>query len=469
MPLPAKVGRRVVVVGGGLTGLTTGYRIAVDHPGIDVTVLEAAVKPGGYLQTGSLNDPALSELAIDTSADAFLVRVPWARDLCLEMGLGDKLVSPSARQASLWLDGAMWPIPSPNVLGIPLDPNSVPPGLLSPGDQVRLSGNGVADRPLDPDADASVGAVVRACVGDKVFESFVDPLLGGINAGRADDLSCATMAPQLLAAARSTEGLLAGLRQTLDTTDPTAPVFETPIGGMEQLVQAMAAALGDRLQTGQPVIGLTRSHQNKKLDCWLVHTSTGVERADAVVLTVPAHVGAPLVEPHCRKASDLMASWHHASVVLTTMAYDRSDLEVATDQSGFLVGRGEGLLITACSFTSSKWAHLHHPDRTLLRVSCGRIDDERAINLSDEQLITQIRTDLATTLGVEAPPTAIRVGRFPHSLVQFPVGHADQIADLDSLLATEAPGLLATGTFRSGVGVPACIRSGTEAAAAVAG
>jgi oxygen-dependent protoporphyrinogen oxidase len=469
LSLPVTAGRKVVVVGGGVTGLTTGYRIAADHPGIDVTVLEAAVRPGGYLQTGSLNDPALSGLAIDTSADAFLARVPWARDLCVEMGLGDKLVSPSVRQASLWLNGALWPIPSPNVLGIPLDPNSVPPGLLSPEDQVRLSGNGVADRPLDPNADASVGAVVRACVGDRVFESFVDPLLGGINAGRADDLSCATMAPQLLAPARSTDGLLAGLRQTLAATDPTAPVFQTPVGGMEQLVQALAAALGDRLQTNRPVTGLTRSHRSNNLPCWLVHTPTGVERADVVILTVPAHVGAPLVQPHCRKASDLMASWRHASVVLTTMAYNRSDLEVATDQSGFLVGRAEGLLITACSFTSSKWAHLYHPDRTLLRVSCGRIDDERAINLSDKRLVTQIRADLAATIGVEAPPTTIRVGRFPDSLMQFPVGHADQITDLDNLLAVEAPGLLATGTFRSGVGIPACVRSGTEAAAVVAG
>jgi len=149
------------------------------------------------------------------------------------------------------------------------------------------------------------------------------------------------------------------------------------------------------------------------------------------------------------------------------MAYRRADLEVPDGQSGFLVGRGEGLLITACSFAGSKWAHLDDPDHTILRVSCGRIDDERHDRLDDGSLTASLCADLATTLGAQAPPVAVRLTRWPRSLVQFPVGHPTRMAEVDSALAA-APGLVVTGAARHGVGIPACVRSGTEAAAMVA-
>ncbi len=459
------------MVGGGITGLTAGYRLAVDHPEIDVTVLEAADRAGGHLRTGPLDDPLLDGLPVDAGADAFLVRVPWARDLCEELGLGDELVSPSARRASLWLDGALWPIPSPNVLGVPLDPGAIAPGLVEPADLERLAGDGLPDLPpgaappLGTTGDMSVGAVVRACVGDRVFERLVDPLLGGINAGRADDLSCTVMAPQLLAAARSSDGLLAGLRRSMAAADPTAPVFNSPAAGMERLVEALASALGSRLHTGSPVTGLSRGDGTAG---WTVATESDTHHADAVVLAVPAHVAATLVAPLSDAAGDLLAGWRHASVALATFVFDRADLEVPADQSGVLVGRGPDRetspLMTACSFAGSKWAHLDHPERTVLRVSCGRIDDGRPAGLTDDDLIAALRADLATTLGVEAPPTTVRLGRFPDSLVQFPVGHVDRISELDGLLADATPGLLMAGTVRTGVGIPACIRSGTEAA-----
>lgn len=472
----AAAARRIVVVGAGISGLTAAHRLATLRrddgvPDAEVTVLEASDRAGGKLRTGPLDDPVLDGLGVDAGADAFLRRVPWALDLCSELGLDDELVSPTARRASLWLDGALRPIPSPNVLGLPLDPDAVDAELLGPdpdgATRARLAGDGHPDRDL-PDGDASVGTVVRACVGDGPFERLVDPLLGGVNAGRADDLSCAVMAPQLLAAARSEDGLLGALRRTAAGADPTAPVFAAPAGGMGRLAEALVDRLAEAdvaVATGSPVTRLERA-----ADGWLVHVGGGASRkatvhgADAVVLAVPAHVAADLVAPHATEAGRSLAGWRHASVVLATFAYGRADLAVDPDQSGFLVGRAEGLLMTACSFAGSKWAQLDHPDRTLLRVSCGRIDDDRPAALDGDALVAALRADLATTLGVEAPPTAVRLGRFDRSLVQFPVGHVDRLAAVDAALAAEAPGLVVAGAIRHGVGIPACVRSGNEAA-----
>ncbi|MEC9450692.1 MAG: protoporphyrinogen oxidase [Actinomycetota bacterium] len=454
------VGSRVVVVGAGISGLTAAHRLVVDHPELTVTVLEADPRVGGALATSSLEGTGLE---VDEGADAFLVRVPWAADLCAELGLGEELVVPSARRASLWLDGALRPLPAPNVLGLPLDPSTVAPGILDAADLNRLAGTGHPDVPLG-DGDLSVGAVVRACVGDAVHERLVDPLLGGVNAGRADDLSCTTMAPQLLAAARSGDGLLGSLRATHRSVDPTAPVFNAPRDGMGRLVAALAGRLGDRVHRNTPVVSL-----NRVPDGWAVGTAdSGAVVADAVVVATPAHAAAALLAPVAPDGAGILAEFVHASVALTTVAFRRADLAVPEDRSGFLVGRSEGLLMTACSFADRKWSHLDDGNHTVLRVSCGRVDDNRPADLDDRSLSEALLADLATTLGTDARPSALRVSRWPRSLVQFPVGHARRIAEVDRDLSDRAPGVVLAGAVRYGVGIPACIRSGTEAATAAA-
>ena len=453
-------GHRVGVGGAGISGLTAAHRLGADHPNLAVTVLEAGPRVGGALVTSPLEGTGLE---VDEGADAFLVRVPWAADLCTELGLGDELVAPRVRQASLWLDGALRPLPAPNVLGLPLDPSTVAPGILEAADLDRLAGTGHPDVPL-PDGDLSVGAVVHACVGDAVHERLVDPLLGGVNAGRADDLSCTTMAPQLLAAARSDDGLLGSLRATHRSVDPTAPVFNAPRDGMGQMVTALAGRLGDRIRRNTPVVSL-----NRVSDGWAVGTANGgTVAADAVVVATPAYAASALLAPVAADGAEILAELVHASVVLTTVAFRRADLEVPDDRSGFLVGRSEGLLITACSFADRKWSHLDDGDHTVLRVSCGRVDDDRPADLDDRSLGEAVLADLATTLGTDAPPSTLRISRWPRSLVQFPVGHAGRMAEVDRDLSDRAPGVVVAGATRYGVGIPACIRSGTKAATAAA-
>ncbi|MBC8363570.1 MAG: protoporphyrinogen oxidase [Actinobacteria bacterium] len=448
--------RRIIVVGAGITGLTTAHRLLTDLPDVDLVVLEAGASPGGLIRTSPF-----AGLPVDEAADSFLVRVPWALDLCTELGLDDELVAPHARTATVWLDGTHRPLPSPNVLGIPLDPNSVEEGLLPPEDLERLTGAGLPDAPL-PDGDLTVGQVVRSCVGDAVFERLIDVLLGGVNAGRADDMSCGVMAPQLLAAARSPEGLLTALRSIHAQADPAAPVFNAHPSGMGHLVDTLAGRLGNRLRLRSRVTGLGRSDAG-----WLVGTTGGVELADAVVLAVPAFVAADLLTPVQAEAADHLARVPYASVSLAAFAYRHHDLEVPGDQSGFLVPRDAGLFMTACSYAGSKWAHLGTGDRVLLRVSAGRFDDLRHAEMDDGALERALADDLAETLGVEAPPDAVRVSRWPRSLPQFAPGHADRMAAIDDRLAAAAPGITVAGAFRHGVGIPACIRSGNEAAAAV--
>tara|TARA_B100001250_G_scaffold9500_1_gene8234 strand:- start:1843 stop:3222 length:1380 start_codon:yes stop_codon:yes gene_type:complete len=449
--------KKVVVVGAGITGLTVAYRLLKSEGNFEIVVLEGEKQTGGKLITSRF-----AGLLLDEGADAFLARAPWAKDLFDEIGISKEFVSPSSRSASIWANGSLEPLPSPNVLGIPLDHDSLPSKLLNSGDALKIKQGGKPSKAVPEGTDVSIGSLVRDCVGDSVFELFVDPLLGGINAGVVDDMSCETMAPQLLEAARHEEGLIAALRETQQNSDSDSPVFYTHPNGMGHIVEKLTEQVSESIRKDSNVISINRTNQQ-----WILETNAGSEIADAVVLATSAQNAAKLLTSVSPTTSSRLSDIEHASVSLVSFAFKNSDINIPKDQSGFLVPRSTGMLMTACSFSGNKWAHLNDGSQTLIRVSSGRIDDQRHDTLSDEELVKHLIDDLAVTLGLDSQPLEFRVTRWPKALAQFKIGHLQRMEGTIDLLADEAPGVFISGSYHFGVGIPASVRSGNEAAVSV--
>ena len=449
--------KKVVVVGAGITGLTVAYRLLKSEENFEIVVLEGEKQTGGKLITSRF-----AGLLLDEGADAFLARAPWAKDLFDEIGISKEFVSPSSRSASIWANGSLEPLPSPNVLGIPLDYDSLPSKLLNSGDALKIKQGGKPSKAVPEGTDVSIGSLVRDCVGDSVFELFVDPLLGGINAGVVDDMSCETMAPQLLEAARHEEGLIAALRETQQNSDSDSPVFYTHPNGMGHIVEKLTEQISESIRKDSNVISINRTNQQ-----WVLETNAGSEIADAVVLATSAQNAAKLLTSVSPTTSSRLSDIEHASVSLVSFAFNNSDINIPKDQSGFLVPRSTGMLMTACSFSGNKWAHLNDGSQTLIRVSAGRIDDQRHDTLSDEELVKHLIDDLAVTLGLDSQPLEFRVTRWPKALAQFKIGHLQRMEGTIDLLADEAPGVFISGSYHFGVGIPASVRSGNEAAVSV--
>ena len=449
--------KKVVVVGAGITGLTVAYRLLKSEGNFEIVVLEGEKQTGGKLITSRF-----AGLLLDEGADAFLARAPWAKDLFDEIGISKEFVSPSSRSASIWANGSLEPLPSPNVLGIPLDHDSLPSKLLNSGDALKIKQGGKPSKAVPEGTDVSIGSLVRDCVGDSVFELFVDPLLGGINAGVVDDMSCETMAPQLLEAARHEEGLVAALRETQQNSDSDSPVFYTHPNGMGHIVEKLTEQVSESIRKDSNVISINRTNQQ-----WVLETNAGSEIADAVVLATSAQNAAKLLTSVSPTTSSRLSDIEHASVSLVSFAFKNSDINIPKDQSGFLVPRSTGMLMTACSFSGNKWAHLNDGSQTLIRVSSGRIDDQRHDTLSDEELVKHLIDDLAVTLGLDSQPLEFRVTRWPKALAQFKIGHLQRMEVTIDLLADEAPGVFISGSYHFGVGIPASVRSGNEAAFSV--
>jgi len=443
---------QVAVIGGGITGLTTA--LTLFHHGVDVLLLEAADRLGGKILTTHMRGTP-----IDAAADAFLVREPHMTDLCAQLNLTQDLVAPATGAAKIWLRGALRPLPKRQYLGVPLDLEDLEAsGLLTPEGVARARQD--LEAPADaPSSDEAVGALIRRRMGDEVMDRLVGPLLGGINAGDADQLSLQAGVPQLAAAAAHDASLMRSIPQHLRAQgrDPDAPVFLGHPNGTGQIVDAIATRLGDRVRLNAPVRRLERRGQR-----WHLDTGDPVE-ADVVVVTTPSFAAATLLGDTAPAAASMLDEIDYASVVFVTFAFNAGELP-AFDGSGFLVPRNEGLLMTACSWASSKWAHLGDGPVGFLRVSAGHSGDTAALDLDDDELVTRLLDELASVAGVRAAPLEVRITRWPRSLPQYTPGHLERVAGIESALATEAPGITVAGAAYRGLGLPACVHQGRRAA-----
>jgi oxygen-dependent protoporphyrinogen oxidase len=453
-------GHRVVVIGGGIAGLTTALSIISDSPtAVQVTVLEAKDTVGGIIRTS----PFAGLPAIDEGADAFLVRVPHAQQLATQLGLGDSLTAPTGAHASIWHNG-MHDIPSELVLGVPAKARAFTRStLFSPYGKVRAAVEPLLPRTTDND---SIGHYVRKRFGREVHERLVDPLVGSIYGADTNSFSMEAV-PQLSALTAERSMLRAAGRArsaAAKSTQPGAPIFGTPIGGMGALIETLAqrvTSLGANIVVNARVHSLTKSGRR-----YNIHTDGMDYEADAIVVASPARHSAPFIRDLDTYAGQLLSAWTHASVVLITLAIPATQWPAHLTGSGYLVPKPDQRWITAASFGSNKWAHWRPTDGSMIvRVSLGR-DGLDVMHFDDDKLVNLALADMKLHLGVDLQPTYVRVSRWAESFPQYRPHHFARLAEVEKSLGERAPGVVFAGASYRGIGIPACVQQGRAASTA---
>ncbi len=438
---------RVLVVGGGLAGLTAAQFLDTD--GHEVTVLEAAAEPGGKLRRVEVGG-----VAVDVGAEAMLNRRPEGVALARELGL--EVVHPAVQSSRIWTRGALRPLPR-SVMGVPVDvPELRESGLLSEEGLARVE----AEQPgIALDDDVSVGDLVASRLGDEVVDRLVEPLLGGVYAGHARRLSARATVPQLVT--------IAAIGPLLDAELPASevPVFAGLPGGMARLTETLAGRVPVR--TGVTVRELTRTEAGFAV---LAGPTTAPERieADAVVLATPAAPTARLLSEVAPVAAAELAEIEYASVVVVTLAFRADDVRGLDNSSGFLVPPVDGRAIKASTFSFAKWGWVREAGAghglVHLRTSLGRHGEEATLQRTDDELVEASLADLADAVGIRAVPVATHVQRWGGGLPQYAVGHLDRVARIRAAVA-DVPGLAICGAAYDGVGIPAVIASARAAVA----
>ncbi|MFB7664513.1 protoporphyrinogen oxidase [Kitasatospora sp. NPDC056138] len=442
----------VVVIGGGIAGLTAAFAACADAR---VTLLEASARLGGKLRAGEVGG-----VRVDLGAESMLARRPEAVELARQVGLAGALEPPSTAKAAIWTRGALRPLPGGQVMGVPGDLDALAAsGVLSdPGlERVRHE---QATAPVD--GDVPIGAYVAARLGREVVDRLVEPLLGGVYAGHADEISLRAAVPALLPVARSGGSLLDTVHELATRPTSAGPVFQGIEGGIGTLPEAVAAACreaGADLRTDSPVDELRRTPGG-----WRVVTGGESLHADAVVLAVPAPQAARLLRTDAPGAAAELDAVEYAGMALVTLAFRRAELDVPLTGSGFLVPPADGRAIKASTFSSNKWGWLDRgaPDTFVLRTSLGRHREEHALDLPDEELVARSLADLGAAVGLRARPYDTAVTRWRGGLPQYPVGHLERVERIRAQVA-RVGGLAVCGAAYDGVGIPACIASARRA------
>lgn len=481
--------QRVVVIGGGIAGLSAAHSLlsgsAPDGSGgLDVTVVEADDRVGGKLAVS-----AVADVPLDEGAEAMQATRPEAVGLARAVGLDTDIVYPAATGAGIWTRGKIRPMP-PSVMGVPTDLRKLAAsGVLPMRTLLCMPWEPIRQETLFED-DVSVGAFVGERLGRDLVDTLVEPLLGGVYAGRADALSLRATVPTLYREVRRERSLLKAAERTVRSGDRAAgarrgPVFAGLRGGVGRLPAAVAddiVSLGGQVLLGRRVRSLHRTDDRWRV---VVGDPAGqqVITADAVILAVPAAQAAALLGHLAPGAAAEFGLVPYASMATVALAYRRSDVPgglagtglagTGLVGTGFLVPPREERSIKAATFSSNKWAWVATMARSgrsdgmvIVRTSLGRWGEEQILERDDADLVGLSHADLAGAIGIGAPPVASRVTRWWDALPQYGVGHVSRIERIRARIS-DMPGLQVCGAAYEGVGVAAVIGSARSAAAGV--
>lgn len=448
---------RVVVVGGGLSGLTAAYQLSRELPDARITVLEAGASPGGALHTVDFPSGPM-----ELGAEAFIGRRPEASELVAELGLTDTLRHPGGRKPALLTGGRLVPMPARTLMGLPSDVSTLSDVLTA--EESELAAREV-DLPLDwePGRDVALGTLVAERFGPAVVTRLLDPMLGGVYAASSSGLGMRQVIPGLADALdRGAPSLTAAAGELVGRSVP-GPVFATLDGGYRGLVDALVTASGALIRTDSTCTSIRPVGRGYTIS---VRGDRGqwTAEADLVVVAVPVPHAVPLLASTgaAGAAVQALAEVRTASSAVVALEVDRSaDLP---EQSGVLVATDEPVPYKAITFTSRKWPHLDDRPGHLVRVSFGRLDHDEILDSDDPALTRMAVNALADLCG--STPTILhsRVRRWDNALAEIGPGHDATITGIRAALVESLPGIELVGGATEGVGVPACVGSARAAA-----
>jgi oxygen-dependent protoporphyrinogen oxidase len=460
--------KKVIVVGGGITGLAAAHRLVElsreRRLPLDVTVVEAAGRLGGTIRSERVDG-----FLVESGPDSFISEKPWALALAERIGLGPRLCRTDDRYRRTYVAhaGRLHPLPDGFLL---LAPARLAPfvgsSLFSWPGKLRMALDLVLPR-RPGTGDESLASFVTRRLGREALERVAEPLVAGIYAAVPERLSLAATMPRFLALERQHRSLILGLRRNAGAGEVRGAsgarwsLFVTLAGGMGELVEALAGRLPPgAVRLDARVTGLARTAGEA---AWQIRLADGAALpADAVILAGPAPRMAPLVEGLDRALAQGLGAIGYTSSVTVSLAYPRDAIRHPLDGFGVVIPRSEGGSTLACTFSSVKYPGRAPEGAALLRAFLRDRQGE-LLDRDDATLAGLAERDLGAYLGIEGRPLLTRVTRHPAAMPQYDIGHLDRVAGLEARLGAW-PGLALAGAAYRGVGISDCVRSGEESA-----
>ena len=436
----------IVIVGGGIAGLTIANAIRWRDPNVHLTVLESGTRTGGYVRTDQIDG-----YTCEAGPDGFLDNAPETLRLVRQVGLERRLLpsNDAARKRYIFRHGRLHQVPlSPQEL--------LTSGLLSPMGKMRLLCEPLSRK--RPDGDETIHDFATRHIGEEAASVLVDSMVSGIFAGNAQRLSLRACFPRMFDLESKhgslVRAMIATRKQRTAADAPAAPAgtLTSFITGMGELVDALTARLADVIRLKTRALDVRRNLESGR---WKVLTTAGRLDADAVVLAGPAAESSELLRTFDRRLAGDLDDIPTAPLAVVALGYDMREIG-PLDGFGFLVPRREGIRTLGALWETSIYPHRAPEGKALLRVMVGGAGDRAAVTLNDEELLQTVHSDLEQTMRLTATPEFVRITRHHRGIPQYEHGHLARLARIDRRVA-DHPGLHLAGNSYRGVSMNACI------------
>jgi oxygen-dependent protoporphyrinogen oxidase len=465
----------VVVIGGGITGLTVAYRLSraaqAGEVPLEVLLLEASGRLGGTIATHHQNG-----LLMEQGPDCFLAAKPWGVGLCEELGLGDALIGTTTqhRQSFIVRGGRLLPVPQGFYLMAPGSWRSlVTTPIFSWRGKLRMALDLVVPRRTATE-DESLAQFVTRRLGREALERMAQPMVGGIYTADPQSLSMQATMPQFIEMEQQHGSLIRAMLQKrrsassatpAGTSGPRYGLFVSFRQGMQTLVDALAAQLPTgAVRLHAPVRRLQRRAGTQP---WLVHLDQQQTlAADAVCLSLPAPPAGQLLRDVDEALATVLQAIPYASSAIVNLVCSRAQIAHPLDGMGFVVPAIERKALLACSFSSVKFAGRAPQGQVLLRAFVGGALQQAQLTHSNAAIQQAVVHDLRQLLGLTGEPHTMSLTRHLEAMPQYHVGHLERVAQIATRVA-HSPGLVLAGNAYHGVGIPDCVHSAEMAARAL--
>jgi oxygen-dependent protoporphyrinogen oxidase len=456
--------KRIAIIGGGISGLSAAFALEKHRSAgapLEYALFESSPRFGGVVVTERVDG-----CLVEAGPDSFLTEKPWASDLCREVGLDDQLIgsNDAGRKTYILLKSRLVVIPDGLMFMVP---TKITPTVLSPLFSTRTKIRMAREwfhPPRKAGTDETVASFVERHYGPEMVDRLADPLLSGVYGGEASQLSVRAILPRFVEMETRHGSLgramLAARKKMANASKaPARPLFTSLKDGMQQMVDAVVSRLPtSALHANSPVQCIQRQDSG-----WVISAGYDSDHFDAVIMATPAQAAAELLGMASAELASELRGTQYTSSVTVNIGYDRSVRASLPPGFGFLVPRSEDKRMLAATFVHNKFPHRAPEDRALLRCFIGGTRNEQILQTRDEEVLRIVRKELREIIGVTADPQFTRVYRWKGAMAQYGVGHLERLQRIESLLQ-QLPGLGLAGNGYRGIGVPDCVRSGSEAA-----
>ena len=443
--------KHAVVIGSGVSGLTAAYTLV--KAGVEPTLLSPDERPGGLLFTQKIDGNV-----IECGPDSVIGQKSWALEFWRELGLGDEIIGSNdkLRRTYIWRNSQLIPMPDGMQLMVP---TKVMPILASPllslGTKLRMATEIFGLGTKGSGGDRSVASFVREHYGDEAVDYLAEPLLAGVYGGDVDLLSARSTLTSLVDLEAKYGSLARGVLAQMAKRQRTGSVFYTLKKGMQSLGETLWHRIEHRTNwLRESALSVSRTDAG-----YSIRTATRNMAADAIIFAIPAMPAGDLLQGLRRPLGELLTGIPHSSCITVTFAYRASELKIP-EGFGLLVPRRERQSLAACTFLGQKFPHRPAPNSGLIRCF---LSGEVVMAQSDDEVAATARRELQEKLNITAIPKFTVLNRWPHSMPQYVIGHAERVAAIEAHI-DQLPGVALASNYLYGIGIPDSIASGKKAA-----